>query len=81
LQIKVDPGLFEWGQWFIAHNQRFPEWIKPGELQSFGYPIDLNYQPIMDRSKLNVYESLQDFYNRSHTVVRAILESKKTEGT
>lgn len=80
LQIHIEPGLFEWGQWFVAHNEKFPAWIKSEELQSFGYRIEPSDRAIMSVDELNVHETLQDFYIRSEAVVQQILDKHKSEG-
>ncbi|VDN83194.1 unnamed protein product, partial [Brugia pahangi] len=61
LRISVEPGLYEWMHW--CRN----------ELSRLGYPISSYYTPFLKPNELCVNETLNDFYERSFTLVRKIL--------
>ncbi|KAJ3648292.1 hypothetical protein Zmor_020105 [Zophobas morio] len=44
IKIKVEPGLYEWWAFF---GDSLAEWLTPKELTTWGYNIDLEYQPII----------------------------------
>lgn len=75
--LRIEPGLFEWGQWF---RPKLPTWMHPDEFVAQGYPADVTYTPIMPAiGGVSVDETLVEYYNRSHNVVRAILDRHRDE--
>lgn len=77
LKINIEPGLFEWGGWFGS----IPGFMTPDELSNSGYPIDLTYRPLMTPKELLASESLVDYYNRSYSVTKRLLDKHPEECT
>lgn len=71
LQIKLEPGLFEWLVWY---PETLPDWLTPEELISAGFNIDINYQPLVSQSELaETHETCEQFYMRSSFVTQSAL--------
>ncbi|KAJ1370473.1 hypothetical protein KIN20_032202 [Parelaphostrongylus tenuis] len=68
--INVEPGLFEWMQWFKGNR---PSWMQVEELRKSGYPINVDYVPILKKSDLPLDESLTSYYDRSYSVTKDLL--------
>uniref|UniRef100_A0A1I8A4H2 Protein UBASH3A-like protein n=1 Tax=Steinernema glaseri TaxID=37863 RepID=A0A1I8A4H2_9BILA len=77
IKLRIEPGLFEWMQWCKSGR---PMWMSTRELLAAGYPIDADYQPVMKDVDLNLDESLNAYYRRSHDVSKSIVE-KHSSGT
>lgn len=77
LKINVEPGLYEWMHWC---RNSVPSWMTPEELSYLGYPINDFYIPLLKPNELCPNETLNDFYERSFSLVRKIL-SIHNEGT
>uniref|UniRef100_A0A915PNW7 Uncharacterized protein n=1 Tax=Setaria digitata TaxID=48799 RepID=A0A915PNW7_9BILA len=77
LRINVEPGLYEWMRWC---RNGIPSWMTPEELSHLGYPINTYYIPLLKPIDLCPNETLNDFYERSFSLVRKIL-SIHGEGT
>ncbi|VDK83579.1 unnamed protein product [Litomosoides sigmodontis] len=77
LRINIEPGLYEWLHWC---RNGIPSWMTPEELKSFGYPINNYYMPLLKPDELCASETLNDFYERSFSLVRKIL-SVHNKGT
>ncbi|KAL3981975.1 Histidine phosphatase (branch 1) family protein [Acanthocheilonema viteae] len=77
LRINVEPGLYEWMHWC---RNGVPSWMTPEELSRSGYPINNYYMPLLKPNELCADETLNDFYERSFSLVRKIL-SVHNEGT
>lgn len=75
-RINVEPGLFEWGSWF---KQGIPSWMDPAEFLRLGYPVNVNYTPLVKPvGGISQEESLVDYYTRSYDVARRILARHPT---
>ncbi|MFH4974478.1 hypothetical protein AB6A40_001187 [Gnathostoma spinigerum] len=77
LRFFVEPGLFEWTQWC---RNGIPSWMSSEELRNIGYPVDVSYVPFYNPEDLKLRESLEDYYERSHTLIKKILK-RHSSGT
>ena len=73
LSIRVEPGLFEWLSWYPPGKR--PVFMKPADLVSHGYPVDMFHQPLMAAEDLfgKDNESLTEYYDRSFALSKKIL--------
>uniref|UniRef100_A0A0N5ADL7 Protein UBASH3A-like protein n=1 Tax=Syphacia muris TaxID=451379 RepID=A0A0N5ADL7_9BILA len=76
LKINIEPGLFEWTQWC---RSGLPSWMHATELDEIMYPVNPLYTPYLRPEDLSMKETVADYYDRSHKVVREVL--KKYKGT
>ena len=66
LKIKIEPGLYVWWAFF---GDSLPEWLTPEELTTWGYNIDLEYQPIISIDALGgKKETYAEYCSRSLVV-------------
>ncbi|KAF5304891.1 hypothetical protein FQR65_LT00775 [Abscondita terminalis] len=73
LQIKLEPGLFEWLVWY---PEALPNWLTSEELVAAGYNIDIGYKPIITQNDLmETHETCEEFYMRSSFVTKKILSA------
>uniref|UniRef100_A0A915JJE1 Uncharacterized protein n=1 Tax=Romanomermis culicivorax TaxID=13658 RepID=A0A915JJE1_ROMCU len=76
LLINIETALFEWGGWF---RPKMPNWMMPDELFEHGYPINVDYQSLGSKQDISPMETLADYYNRSFSITRKILERHQHE--
>lgn len=76
--IRVEPGLFQWTHW--CRHGVMPLWLTNEELKSVRYAVDTSYEIIDPIIKLNMEETLLDYYERSYQLVQKILQ-KHDKGT
>lgn len=74
-KLHVEPGLFEWMRFL---RNVVPVWMTVDESQAAGYPVYLDYTPVVRESELNLNESLSDYYNRSFHVSKTLLSRYPT---
>jgi len=69
VQIRIEPGLFE-----CPHlNQKIVDsFMTKTELMENGYKIKVEYKPLIQ--KVNVPESLDEYFDRCVTVMRGIID-------
>jgi broad specificity phosphatase PhoE len=79
IPIRIEPGLFELLSWqdFIPYPEPFLD-IKT--LRSYGYNIQINYNPVMKFHQLLAHENEIDYYQRSHHVTKRISDSHPNNG-
>ncbi|KAJ3648287.1 hypothetical protein Zmor_020101 [Zophobas morio] len=66
LKIKIEPGLYVWWAFF---GDNLPKWLTPEELTTWGYNIDLEYQPIISIDALGgKKETYAEYCSRSLVV-------------
>lgn len=76
LQIKIEPGLFEWLAWYPDQP---PDWMSGEELIEEGFNIDLDYMPVIERGDIiQTMESCEQFYLRSSFVTQNVLAAQKS---
>lgn len=73
IPLNVECGLFEWCMWY---EMGLPNFLDKKELGVI-FNINENYKPIMVRDDLeeNLKESLEDFYARSSSTMRQLLNN------
>ncbi|XP_071093351.1 ubiquitin-associated and SH3 domain-containing protein B-like isoform X1 [Haliotis cracherodii] len=76
-KICIEPVLFEWLGWY---NPVIPKWMSPADLARNGFNIDTSHVPFMDVKKLNVEESVDEFYTRNANFVKYALRKHEPEG-
>lgn len=69
--------MFEWLGWY---NPVIPKWMSPADLARNGFNIDTSHVPFMDVKKLNVEESVDEFYTRNANFVKYALRKHEPEG-
>uniref|UniRef100_A0A336MHS4 CSON000130 protein n=1 Tax=Culicoides sonorensis TaxID=179676 RepID=A0A336MHS4_CULSO len=72
LPLRIEPGLYEWTGFVESH---FPQLYTPQELSTFGFNIDLSYQPQLSNQGLRdcLSETVPDLYRRNHTAMLHVL--------
>ncbi|XP_014670310.1 PREDICTED: protein UBASH3A homolog [Priapulus caudatus] len=68
--LRIEPALFEWMTWF---REIRPTFLTAAEMLDFGFNIDTCYESIMEDRELHIDETLDEYYARSHRVMRAIV--------
>lgn len=71
--VNVEYGLFEWCMWY---EMGLPNFLSEKELGVI-FNVNKNYKPVMTREDLEeiLKESLEDFYTRSSTTMRQMLDN------
>jgi len=77
LKLNVEPGLFEWAAWY---RPKMPDWMNPQEFAKIGYPVNADYTPFYLPGSIDSAETIPEYYDRSHHVVKKIL-SRHDSGT
>ncbi|RWR99404.1 ubiquitin-associated and SH3 domain-containing protein B-like protein [Dinothrombium tinctorium] len=75
IAIKIEPGLFE--PLTYGLYRQFPQWLSPSLLQANGFPVDVNYEPIISVQSLQTeypHESVVAYFARSKYVTEQILK-------
>ncbi|XP_072115912.1 ubiquitin-associated and SH3 domain-containing protein A-like isoform X1 [Mobula birostris] len=73
LEIRVEPGLFEWTKWGAAKS--IPNFMSVTELKAAGYSVDGSYRVHFPVTSLVPSETYEDYVTRCSAVVQAILDS------
>lgn len=68
-KLHIEPGLFEWMR--FCRNV-VPSWLTVDESAAAGYPVYMDYTPVIREADLNLNESLVDYYNRSNLVSKTL---------
>ncbi|XP_065054012.1 ubiquitin-associated and SH3 domain-containing protein B-like [Rhopilema esculentum] len=71
VKIRKEPGLYEWLGWCKG---KLPRWLSQEELLTFGINMDTKYEQFMTADNFQVTESTEQFYYRSHNVMKWILD-------
>ena len=79
LQLQIEPGLFEF-LGIPAYQVAMPTWMTNAELVAAGYNINTNYTPVVDSQTLPGNETQLEYYNRSFSVVKGLLDRTKDTG-
>lgn len=75
VKICIEPALFEWLGWYLDST---PDWLTLEELESFGFNINKDYEPMITIAQLlETTEDIIQFYTRNTDLSRAILEKHK----
>uniref|UniRef100_A0A914D079 Phosphoglycerate mutase family protein n=1 Tax=Acrobeloides nanus TaxID=290746 RepID=A0A914D079_9BILA len=75
LKFNIEPGLLQWTRFCRG---KIPIFMTSRECEKARYNINPNYQPIYLTERLSLTETMDDFYARSHEVVKMAL--RMTEG-
>jgi len=70
VKIKTEPGLYEWLAWCRG---KLPHWLSQDELLAFGVNIDTKYEQFMGADSFQLNESLDQYYRRTHNVMKWIV--------
>ncbi|KAI8425236.1 hypothetical protein MSG28_007036 [Choristoneura fumiferana] len=77
LKVKVDPGLFEYKNWYAAKGMA--PFMTPHELHKAGYNVDLEYKPYVTLDT-NTAETMEEFYKRNEFVMHSAIKDTEAEG-
>ncbi|KAI8425220.1 hypothetical protein MSG28_007030, partial [Choristoneura fumiferana] len=77
LKVKVDPGLFEYKNWYAAKGMA--PFMTPHELHKAGYNVDLEYKPYVTLDT-NTSETMEEFYKRNEFVMHSAIKDTEAEG-
>ncbi|XP_071453820.1 ecdysteroid-phosphate phosphatase [Hetaerina americana] len=79
LPIAVEPGLFEWLGWYV---EELPNWMDAEDLINAGFNVMTNREPYVTVENLanQRKETVENFYERCHFVIRKALEDTAREG-
>lgn len=72
VQIRIEPALFEWCGYY---PERVPEFLEIDQLVAADFNVDTEYVPLVtvaDLSERCKNESLQEFYERNHSVTEHV---------
>ena len=75
--IHIEPGLFEWLGW--CRNGP-PPFMTHAELVDVGFNIMTSYEPACPTSSYNMDETIEQYYDRCHSVTKSILQRHEHEG-
>ncbi len=75
--IRVEPHLFEW---LRCYQFVHPNFMTCEDLRMHGFNVDTEYQSISRLDDLDLMESLERFYERSHKICKRLLENTKKRG-
>ncbi|CAH2045657.1 unnamed protein product, partial [Iphiclides podalirius] len=77
VKIKVEPGLFEFKQWYI------PSGIAPfmtlRELRKAGYNVDMKYKPYVEVDT-DTSETIEQWYKRNEIVMHSAVKDTAADG-
>ncbi|KAG8189963.1 hypothetical protein JTE90_009102 [Oedothorax gibbosus] len=72
LPINVEPGLFEWLEWYV---KEMPKWMSPEEMKENGFNVSEDYIPVMNETEiLGRKETCEEYYERSFKVASDVLQ-------
>ncbi|RUS79530.1 hypothetical protein EGW08_012698, partial [Elysia chlorotica] len=75
-RLRVEPCLYEWAGWC----KPIPQFMSPMELEANGFPVDSQYTPYLTPAEISLSESVADYYSRSYSFTRTIMQKHRAEG-
>ncbi|XP_058820870.1 ecdysteroid-phosphate phosphatase-like [Topomyia yanbarensis] len=72
--IRVEPGLFEWTQWY---QSGLPKWLTHRELVAAGYNVATDYEPFSTVEYLNqrMQETIPDYFQRNTELMKELIKT------